>query len=86
MRVYLEHSGSHFLVDNIVEIFLSRYEEEWSVNLKASNDTRASLVHGVDGATAKHARDELLRLTSDEGVGVAVISWDGTQFTRRPLL
>jgi hypothetical protein len=86
MRVYLEHSDSHFLVDNIVEIAVRRDEDKWHIEMKASNDTWARLVHGVDEATAKHARDELVRLTGDQGEGVAVISWDGAQFTRRPLI
>lgn len=88
MRTYIEDHGRFILLENIEGFSLHANEDDSRILLTRLGDVAArhlDLVRGVDEATARREMERLLRFTNDAGVGVAVISWDGKQFTRRVL-
>ena len=86
MRTYIEDHGHFILLESIEGFGLHAYKDDSRIVLTKLGDVAAKhidLARGLDEETAKSEMERLLRLTSDAGVGVAVIYWNGKQFIRR---
>lgn len=90
MRIYVNHLNQNHLLDNISSFSKVIRGSDSGIKLTFAGDVRAAtnsinLVEGIDEATAEEAIADLLRFTSDDGKGVAVISWNGDRFVRHEL-
>jgi uncharacterized protein YidB (DUF937 family) len=87
MRTYIQDHREYWLVDNLQGFTLDLNGTSSGINTSPieGEPVNVHLVRGLDEAGAQEAMEQLLKFTSDQGEGAAIISWNGKQFVRRVL-